>query len=775
MERVRTRTLVALGAGAGALALALYACGRSTSSPTPAPASASAPRVAGAPPLASAPRLGTDHLDLVNELPRCEVRHRGLSFDFGTPQLRSRRGWSSSPSDASADVEREGATFERLFARRASYDFWLDEPEEKVTLSVRVHGGVAQRLGAEVDGQGLGSAKLTTGETRVVDLPGSSTTLARGRHTLTVRLSGGRATGGNREPYAELDWARLGPGDELSATYSAPTLKDIVVDEPLDGQPRRSIALRAASSVRCTLRPAADARLRVALGYWGDGRGAAELRVLRDGEAPVTLAERRVTGGPGATWTPIDVALGSYASELIVLELGVTDASQGGRVLFGDPVIEHARRELPALPRASTVVLVIAASMERRLVPPWGPIEGLGALGELARGGAAFSGYRAPITVPAGAVASMLTGLDPRAHTLEDPAARLPANVRTIAETVKEASGRAAMFTGVPTTSTAFGFESGWDRFEFVSPVQDLPATEPYLRAARWLDQELAQGPARRFVVIHERGLHPPWDLDGDAVAKLPPEEYEGVVDARRGGILLAGVRGGSDRKPHRLEPADWTRLRAIETAVMLRQNAGLAKVLDTLERHDAWDDALVVFVGDVASGELSGVPFEPAGPLTEDRLVVPLLVKFPQGKFAGVEAKGPATAVDIARTVLRALDLRVPDSVGGVDLWSTANGISPVIGRPLVATLGDTYATLIGTWMLRGRLGRAPRLCALDVDPSCVSDVLGENPIAAQALWRWTYDVESAELLPGHKVMREPADIDLDTAAALTVWGDLR
>lgn len=755
--------------------LAVAACqGCRHPAPDPAPAASAAPGAApDAPPQAR--DLPTDSYDIVTNLPGCEIHHRGVSIDFGTPAMRARRGWSIGPFADTEAIDREGATFDRVFARRVRYDFWLDEPSERLSVALRVHSGTARRVSAYVDNRQVGGARLVPDETRVVTLPGSTPKLDKGRHTLLLRFWGGRSQDARHEPYAELDWARLGPEDDLTATYSAPTLKDITADEALDGRPRRSIVLRAPSAVRCAVRPAPDAHLRVALGYWGAGRGVAAIRVARDGEAPVTLAEHKVTGGTGATWTPIDVDLGRFASQLVNLELAVDEGTRGGRVMFGDPVIAHARASVPATPLAQTVVLVVASSLDRRLVPPWGPIGDQVAFGQLARGGVAFSDYRVPSTVPAAVVASMLTGLMPRAHALEDQAARLPQAVRTIAQIVKEASGRTAMFTGVPTSSAPFGFDRGWDHFEGISPVKDLPSIEPYIMAAKWLDNELADGPARRFVVIHERGVHPPWDLDQDEAAKLPPAEYSGVLDARRGGITLAKIRAQKSRDKRRLTDEDRARLDALDDVAVRKENHGLGQLIDVLKKHNAWDDTLLIFAGDVASGEPAAIPYDPAGRLDEDRLVVPLVVKFPGGKLAGSDSKAPATSVDVARTVLHALGLNVPDQVGGVDLWLLANGVEPVNGRPLVATLDSSYSTRAGSWLLKGRLDRAGRLCRLDVDPACINDVLADDPIAARALWQWTFDVETAELAPGRRAAREPANIDPDTAAALTVWGDIR
>jgi len=624
---------------------------------------------------------------------------------------------------------------------------------------------------ALLDEQRLGSAKLVRDETRISTLPASATEFAAGRHTLSLRFFGApRAT---QDAQAELDWVRLGVDDKLPDTYAAPTLRDVVTEVVLDGTPRRSLALRAPSTIRCPLRVASDARLRVALGFWGTGEGLAEVRALREGEPPVSLVQRKVTGGGGATWTEVSLNVGEHASGLVALELRAVASTRGGRVVFGDPVLDRVRPAAATIPEARTAILLVLSSLDRRRVPPWGAVGELGAIGELSRRAAAFSQYRVPSTVPAGVVASLLTGLPPRAHAVEDQAARLPASVRTLPQMVKEASGRAAMFTGVPTTFGAFGFSAGWDRFEQISPVEDMPAAEPILRAARWLQQELRGGDSRRrLVVIHARGAHPPWDLSRDEVAQLKPEEYGGVLDARRGAITLSKLRVRRIRAHRRIESTDWVRLRALEDAALAKQSIAIARLVDSLEQAEAYDDTLLILVGDVASGDPPDLPYDPAGPLEEDRVLVPLLVKFPKGGFAGKEVVTPVTSVDIAATILEALRLKRPEAVQGVDLHGPAAGVEPIVVRPLIATFGGHYASRKGPWLLRGDLGKVPSLCRLDVDPACVTDVFDTQPWAARALWQSTFD---AELNAREKrVPREAASIDPDTGAALTVWGDI-
>jgi Sulfatase len=755
-----------------ALALFMIASGcKKQAVATHAAASAPRPAPIGAP-TASKPTDPPKFYDLIANLSECEVHHRGLSIDLGTRAAESRRGFSPGPFADVDRVDREGATFARIFDRKLTFELWVDAPWQDFFVSLRVHGGAAHGLSAYIDGQSVGSAKVAAGQTQILRLPVRHREIARGHHTLLLRFWGAHATARQHEPFIEIDWIRLATQDQSTETYAAPTLRDIVSDEALNGTPKRSLVLRAPSTVRCPLRPASDSVLRVALGFWGAGRGEAAVRILEDGEPPVTIADHKVQGGSGAVWTPLEIPLARFKDRLVSIELAALNVADGGRVMFGDPAIVHAARSQLHAPSTKIVVVVLGAGLDRHQIPPWGSIGSLSAFGELARRGVAFTNYRVPSTVPAAVLATLLSGLPPRSHTLEDPAARLPRSVKTLADLVKEASGRTAMFTSVPTSFPAFGFDHGWDAFQAFSPVDDIPAAAPYTHAVGWLDQELGKRGVRRFVLLYTRGVHPPWDLTRDEISDLKPPDYDGALGARRGGLVLGRIRRRSSRKWRRLIDQDWVRLRALETAALAKEDAALGRFIDGLKKKGAWDDALVIYAGDVGPGDPPSLPFSPAGELREDRLTVPLLVKFPDHAFAGKQITTPVTTVDIARTIANALGLRVPDFAEGADLYATAAGVQPIVGRPLLATRDRSYSTRVGSWLLDGEIERVPALCDLRVDPACVNDVLNQDPIAAQAAWQWTFDAEAAALQ--HRAEREPAVIDSDTAAALEVWGDI-
>ena len=744
-------------------------------SPAKASTQAPSPEQPRSPPIALGTRPARERLDLISQLAACNIVHFGLTVDLGAPHVRIRQGFRLSSAVPGRVIDRAGASFLEITERRFSMDVWLDEGIDEPEVTTRVVGHQASSVTLRIDRRFVSRRRVEHDQITEVHFARAEGRLEPGRHTLSFEFWGRRAQREQDPAFIEMDWIHLGQSDQPNAQFSAPTLRDVVADQEIDSVPKRSLVLRAPSAVRCPLLLGQDAHLRVSLGFWGASKGVAEVRILRDMDSPVTLREHTVVGGHGAQWTPLDVDLSEYAHEIVYLELRARRASKGGRVVFGEPEISRAHSEPPVPPHARTAVVVMAAGLDRRQIPPWGPIGELTALGELYRNGVAFDQYRAPTSVPAGVMASLLTGLPPRIHGVEDTGARLGESAHLIEGLVKQASGRTAMFTNVPTSFGAFGFDSSWDEFEVRSPVHDIPASAPILDAARWLSREFEQGDdVPRLVLIHVRGMHPPWDLTKAEVARLQPTEYDGILDPRRAGIVLGRLRHSSLRTQRRLAQEDWKRLRVLSYAAFVKQSEAMGQLIDTLKKHDAWRDCLFVFVGDVAAGDPPHIPFDPMGQLRPDELLGPLLVKFPQDEPHQISVPLPATTVDITRTLLDALNLQVPEMSNGADLYALARGYEPVFGRTLVATLGGRYCTRGGVWLLCGELGETPSLCQTDVDPSCTEDLLLVRPLTAGALWQWTAEALERMQEQAPKSPREPASVDKDTAAALTVWGDV-
>jgi hypothetical protein len=719
-------------------------------------------------PAVAAPRV--ESLDLLSLLRYCEVRHRGVSIDVGSSWSESHRSFAIGPFSDVKPAERAGHFSGRVQATRLEYDFWLDRPTSAVRISMQVQGQRSRTVTLALDEQRVGEARVSTEASRVLEFGPIARELAPGRHVLGLTFARGR--GQPSDPLALLDWLRVYLPDNIDAQYAAPTRANILQDVELGNQPRRSLALRSPGSVRCPLLPGAGARLRLDVGYLGEGEATIELLAHLGYQKTLSLAERRVSGGDDAKWSHLDLALDALTSELVALEFLVRDGKGSGRAVFGKPELARTLTEPPA-PLAKNVVLVVGSGLARELIPPWGERKGLSQLFALSEEGTVFDGYRVPSMLVGGVFASLLTGVPGSTHGLTHPAAKIAEGTPLLSRLLREAGGSAALFTNVPYTFEAFGFNRDWNRFESFSPVEDLAADEPLVRANRWLSKELLENPEqRRLLVVHLRSAHPPFDVTPEDAAKLAPSEYNGFIEPRRAAIILKQVRERERSSGRKLGPRDWERLVALQRVALERQDAALGALLETLKQHQQWQDSLVVFMGDVARGDAPAVPFEPLGELREDRLSPPLLIKLPGPAQRSRRVVTPLTTLDVAHALYEGLGLRFPGERSALDLNALRTGTMPLHSEGILAVHPPNYAFTVGRFSLSGVLGETPRLCDLEVDPACQQDLYSQAPFQVEWLWRLALRAFESQAVTDVENARSLAKIDDETRAALSVFG---
>lgn len=705
-----------------------------------------------------------ERVDLLESLTSCEVRHRGLFIDFTSEQADVYRRLGAVRGPELRLVRRAGVQTSEVLARTVQVEIWLDKGAQNVALSLRAAARAAGEVGAYIDGKRVGGAKLSPGTGSVLYLGSIADELPAGRHVIELRFGGKGANRG--EVKARLDWLRVHFSDDRDERYLAPILDNLLVDAAIGGKPRRSLALRAPGSVRCPLSPALGSRVRVEVGYWGEGSGVARVDARGSDGSVVTLAEQRVKGGEGAEWQTLDLTLDAFAGNVIALDFVASESGTAGRVLFGEPRVERDVDVTPA-PRANYVVVVVAGGLDRRLVPPWGPRDAMPTLYRIAEQGIVFDGYRATSATVNGVMASLLTGRLPAQHGVLDSTLRLGSQLPVLGEAVRKHHGAAAFFSNVPYTFEPFGFDRGWDKLVSYSPVEDRPATEPVIHAGDWLVSEVTrerEGP--RLLVVHLSGGHPPWDVTQDEAKILPPEEYGGVIEPRKAAASLREVRHRDRASRRLLGPNDWIRLEALQKVALRKVDTALAGLIRRLEDAGIWEQTLFAFVGDVGMGERTGVPFDPHGNLDEARLMVPLIVKFPtEAGLRGHERHPVGTAV-VGQLLATSLGVSKDLGLDTVARRSLGGG-EQLVDAPLVAREGQKFAIYLGRHRVTGSLDGSVRLCDVETDPACGFDLAAEHPYVLQ----WILRLARSELTfqPSEPAYAEP---DPRTANALRVYG---
>jgi hypothetical protein len=708
-------------------------------------------------------------LDMAGASDACVFGHRGILLDFGEPSMAASLRPGSLRAGQDELVEHQGATWLRVHSRSLTVSFYWpavasEASEATVYAEGRVRGLLAHAVSVSVDGRTIGGWTLGKDEIRIVVARGTTSgTIGPGGHELTLHFIGGARA--SDEALAEIDWVHIGTG-EASDSYAAPTRADVAVDATLGGRSLRALSLLAPGFARCSGWIPANATLETDLATAGGGDADVEARLVRDRHPPIVLGTATVAGG-AAAWAPWSVPVTGLegAGALASIELVAKRAAKGTRVLLGSPRVVAAGSIVADAPSvARGVVLVVLGSTAARSLAPWGGSHAVPELGNLAAMGTTFLAHRASSSLANTVMASMLTGLSPRAHGLCDPDARLPDSLITVEEVCRQGSVATAMFTANPTTGAAFGFARGWDLFVTHDPLEEALATRVFDDAAEWIQ---AHKNSRFLVVVHARGGHPPWDATPDELKTMPPDGYFGIIDPRRAAEALTKIR----KHPGRFKEDDRVRAWALYDHAIDAHDAALGRLMAALRNAGRDADTAVIVTADVAANEAAPVPFSDPDTLDEPQLAIPLVVRWPQpSPLAGRRVEASTAPVDLARTVLDALGLVPPSAFEGIGVEALAQGALVPEERPLLAIRGGRFSSRWGPYVLLGARNHEIRMCDLSLDPSCVADVRGTSPLALEPLRRWTLAALAPPMPPGPP--RTPALLDGHTMSALVRWG---
>jgi arylsulfatase A-like enzyme len=442
-------------------------------------------------------------------------------------------------------------------------------------------------------------------------------------------------------------------------------------------------------------------------------------------------------------------------------------STKGARVVFAEPRVVAARTAPPVkAPHARGVIMVVLGTVSAKTLSPYGGTTATPEIAALATAGTVFEAHRATTSFASGAMASMLTGLPARAHGVSEPDAMLGPNGITIAEAARQGGVVTAMFTANPTTSATYGFTRGWETFAARSPTEEGPATAVFEDVERWLDGHKEE---RFLVVIHARGGHPPWDVAGDE-KDLPPANYAGSMDAKHAGEVLAKVRKQASTKL--FTDADRERAFALHGRALAAHDVALGKLVAHVRAIGRDVDTTWIVTGDVGVDAAAHAPFLDEDVLDESVLSVPLVVRAP-GPPIRARVASPTTSVDLARTVLEALDLAPPPQLRGDSLWTVAQRDVQAPERARIATTTSRFSARWSGFVLVGTRDREGKLCNLSLEPECVSDVRATHPLAAEIMHGLAFEdlARSGDpKKPATPPVHPPADAA--TGVSLRAWG---
>ncbi|HXV59798.1 MAG TPA: sulfatase [Vicinamibacteria bacterium] len=256
---------------------------------------------------------------------------------------------------------------------------------------------------------------------------------------------------------------------------------------------------------------------------------------------------------------------------------------------------------------------------------------------------------------------SVFTSLYPPVHKVAHLTPQ-SATVETLPERLKSADYSTGGF--VAPVLDGYGFSRGFDHY--FSPYRSRPAEVMVQQALKWLARDPSRPvlqPQPFFLFLHLFDAHhpyePSWPFDTAYI-----ESYR------------EDIRELSSSHPHQqdknLSPEELNEVVSLYDGEIAYLDFALGGFFEALRKLGVYDSSLIVLMGDHGEGFLEHGLMNHGNSVYDELVRVPLLVRFPRGRFAGRRVETPVELMDITPTVLELLGeerlaVAQGDSLGGL------------------------------------------------------------------------------------------------------------
>jgi arylsulfatase A-like enzyme len=414
------------------------------------------------------------------------------------------------------------------------------------------------------------------------------------------------------------------------------------------------------------------------------------------------------------------------------------------------PGVEPSGRPNVVLIVVDTLRYDHAFPTEPEAIPP--------TIARLAKAGVRFDQAvsSAPWTLPS--ISSLMTSLHPSQHGAVTRERRLPDEVSTLAELLRDAGYQTAAFTGGGFVAPTFGMDQGFESFEPLGEYEvfDFPRNIPLvwrLLKNRWLPlQSLVERIESRYggvsalskrvaVWMRRRDPNRPFFL---FVHTYQVHDYFTYDEGSDGSLSSAsrspGVRDSIE--PEKLiestqEQLDWCH--AVYQGRVALVDRELGGLVDELERGAGPRGLVGVLTSDHGEGfDAARKRVHHGARLQDDLLRVPLVLWAPGRLAAGRTISEQVRLLDVMPTVLDLAGLAPPSGIAGRSLLPLVAATDEV---PRVAwsedhILGHQVALRTATWKTVEFESRLPQVFRLDQDPLELHPLHVRMPEDLMAQW---------------------------------------
>ncbi len=360
-------------------------------------------------------------------------------------------------------------------------------------------------------------------------------------------------------------------------------------------------------------------------------------------------------------WLRQEVSLAEFAGQQVSVtlraDLEKRAKADPGYACWGEPEVVAETTSPTSLPN---VVLVSFDTLRADHLGAYGypgeispNIDAIAASGAVFENGVSQSSWTRPGHYAM--LASRYPGLFMMHYSKEH--CRIPSDVVTLAEALKESGYLTAAFAGGGYVKRRSGFEQGFDYFSTYGR-----RFESHLRPiAGWLENH-AQ--SRFFLFLHNYNAHNPYNPPDDARARFvldPPAACEGVIFSR------TDSKSGKAGKCRR-DPGGPSYLRSLYAAEVFHVDRVFGQVVSELKRLGVFDRTIFILTSDHGEELFDHGRFNHISTSYQELIHVPLIMAGP-GIPAGERLQDTVQLLDVAPTLLALLGLEAPDDFQGRDL----------------------------------------------------------------------------------------------------------
>jgi choline-sulfatase len=596
------------------------------------------------------------------------------------------------------------------------------------TLSITMRAlAPNQRVSLFVNEKPAGTLEVEAASKRYdVNVPAAL--LRPGDNRLRMTFKGAADVAGGKRAAAAVTALALAPA--AAGPTAGEITPAVVRDVEMAGGKRQSlIAGGAGSRLSFYIQLPAGAQLAFATGGQPAG-GTALVRVAIDGQPATTVYEAPVADG----WTDAVVDLGAAAGKAARIDL--IGRGIKGQLAWADPHVVVKGQPAPAAPatppKFDHLFVWMVDTLRADKLKAYNPKTRVTtpAYDAFAADATRFAWAQVPGTWSLPSHASILTGVYPSVHRATAHESKLSKDAPFVAEEMKKAGFKTAMFSSNGYISGKWGFDRGWDvNRNFIR--ESLPNGSEYLwkTAKAWITPGLAK---RQFVYLATIEPHVAYAPKKEFLVKYWDKAYAGPIKMNLSGVQLGLIKAGKLK----VTDNDKKYLEALHDAEITQSDAAFATFIADLKTMGIYDKSAVIVVSDHGDQFYEHGSVGHGDTVYQELVHVPLIIRAPGVFPAGRVVNADVEAMDVYATLLDLAGIAPGANVQGHSLTALARdevGASP---RAALTVDGQVARGLkVDRYRLVHRGPGRMELYDEFEDPLEQKDVAAARPIALRAM----------------------------------------